>query len=337
MRKVFVITIFGILAAGVVAGGGILLWQFFRSGDGGQEAVQTQEESLAPGGLRPAGQAENTITELPASEADSDGDGLLNVDELLWGVDPNNPDTDGDGYLDGEEVAANHHPGIPAPDDLLPEGFVPGRGAPGSLAAELNSDPARYDHLFVENLNLNISSSNLTDDFRSEFGAEDQSRAAMNEFAERQTIIQTLPDPDDALVPEEGSEDTSARLSQYLGVADNPNVLANVTLYRQAQYNLTVHNNPGSMLALSQLVQTYRESVQGLPVPQSALGVHKLILGYTELLAATLDQIALWPDDPVKSMAATRQLEHIDTTYYPLIAQELGRLRSLQQSLAAGG
>ncbi len=35
---------------------------------------------------------------------DSDGDGLPDDEEAIWGTDPFNPDTDGDGLLDGEEV-----------------------------------------------------------------------------------------------------------------------------------------------------------------------------------------------------------------------------------------
>ena len=42
----------------------------------------------------------------PAVALDSDGDGLLDDDEIRLGTDPNNPDTDGDGLLDGEEIKA---------------------------------------------------------------------------------------------------------------------------------------------------------------------------------------------------------------------------------------
>ena len=42
--------------------------------------------------------------------ADSDGDGLSNLQEYLHGTDPHNPDTDGDGLTDGEEVALGTNP-----------------------------------------------------------------------------------------------------------------------------------------------------------------------------------------------------------------------------------
>ena len=39
-----------------------------------------------------------------ADTADSDGDGLPDRAEFLFGTNPNNPDTDGDGFSDGDEV-----------------------------------------------------------------------------------------------------------------------------------------------------------------------------------------------------------------------------------------
>lgn len=45
-----------------------------------------------------------TSVNMPCLVLDSDGDGLLNTDEVGMGTDPFNPDTDGDGLLDGEEV-----------------------------------------------------------------------------------------------------------------------------------------------------------------------------------------------------------------------------------------
>ncbi|MFZ2970131.1 MAG: hypothetical protein WA063_03215 [Minisyncoccia bacterium] len=44
---------------------------------------------------------------------DSDGDGLTDDMEKLYGTDVNNPDTDGDGYADGQEVDNDYDPLVP--------------------------------------------------------------------------------------------------------------------------------------------------------------------------------------------------------------------------------
>ncbi len=56
-----------------------------------------------------------TETAVPedAGDADRDGDGLADIEEPLYGADPDNPDTDGDGYTDGDEVANGYDPAGP--------------------------------------------------------------------------------------------------------------------------------------------------------------------------------------------------------------------------------
>lgn len=52
-------------------------------------------------------------------QMDTDGDGLSDWEESLWGTSINNPDTDGDGTNDGDEVAQNRDPLTPGPDDAF--------------------------------------------------------------------------------------------------------------------------------------------------------------------------------------------------------------------------
>lgn len=57
---------------------------------------------------------------------DDDEDGLLNQDERLWGTNAIEADTDGDGTPDGEEIAAGRNPRQAGPDDQLPDQYQPG-------------------------------------------------------------------------------------------------------------------------------------------------------------------------------------------------------------------
>lgn len=45
-----------------------------------------------------------------AGDDDTDGDGLVDSQEVVYGTNVSNPDTDGDGYSDGEEVSNGYNP-----------------------------------------------------------------------------------------------------------------------------------------------------------------------------------------------------------------------------------
>jgi len=57
------------------------------------------------------------ITVSGEAKNDSDGDGLFDWEEVLWGTDKMNADTDGDGTNDGDEVSENRDPTKAGPDD----------------------------------------------------------------------------------------------------------------------------------------------------------------------------------------------------------------------------
>ncbi|MFH1171824.1 MAG: thrombospondin type 3 repeat-containing protein [bacterium] len=52
----------------------------------------------------------NTNTGFITPSLDSDGDGLTNQEEVLYGTDAGSPDTDRDGYKDGQEILAGYNP-----------------------------------------------------------------------------------------------------------------------------------------------------------------------------------------------------------------------------------
>jgi len=281
------------------------------------------------GQLTPAETSDTSVQQL--ANADNDGDGLINSDELAWGTDPDVADTDGDGYLDGEEIAAGHDPTIPAPNDLLSDtGRTP-------AAAQVPALPVDLDRYLADDLDFSGGDVNLTLAFEDQYATELRSPATMNEFALSQSVITLVPRPDKDEDPGEGVADSAAVLLNYLTVADNERALANADLYRQAQYELQEQNNPATMQSLALLVKLYADDLRQVTVPAAAVKVQRLLLGYTEALVVTFNRIALWSSDPVTSMVATRQLEVLDRTYYPLIRAEFDRLRVLQKVSGQSG
>lgn len=61
---------------------------------------------------------------LPPGGLDSDSDGLSDLEEPLYGTDPQHPDSDGDGFLDGNEAFHLYNPAAKAPVRLLDSGLV---------------------------------------------------------------------------------------------------------------------------------------------------------------------------------------------------------------------
>ncbi len=115
-----------------------------ESGEDGEESEQAGEEAVLDSdndGLNAAGESfygtdpENADTDgdgyndgeevragydpLGPGKLDSDNDGFPDPDEREFGTDPFNPDTDGDGYSDGDEIKNGYNPLIPAPGDRL--------------------------------------------------------------------------------------------------------------------------------------------------------------------------------------------------------------------------
>lgn len=67
----------------------------------------------------------STVEVAVIAAVDSDGDGLVDSEEVVLGTDPNNPDTDGDGLSDGEEV--NESGTSPLDEDTDRDGFSDGQ------------------------------------------------------------------------------------------------------------------------------------------------------------------------------------------------------------------
>jgi len=76
-----------------------------------------EQNTVATGEITTEGISVTSQINRDSVNIDSDGDGLLDWEESLWGTDPNNPDTDSDGTNDYDEIKANRNPLVAGPND----------------------------------------------------------------------------------------------------------------------------------------------------------------------------------------------------------------------------
>ena len=311
MPRRLIIGILVVLILGIVGGTIVLIVQQFR----GDEVITP---TPTPEGLTPAQPGSQQLTN---PSGDDDADGLTNADEVLWGTITGNVDSDGDGYKDGEEVAANHNPTIPAPNDALPANFQPGQNV-----QPLGEAPLQVDQYFEENLDLRPTDKNLTEEYKREFPADQRTQENLITFASSQPIITKLP-----AVRESSFQTTAAgnpvALTNYADLAERLPAIVDALVLQQALSNLFEKSDPSGINGLATQARLFQQALTETTVPAEAVPLHKLLLGYSQLLAATLDHVALYPDDPVKGLVGLNQLNTIDEQYRELINGAAAQLR----------
>ncbi len=321
MPRRLIIGILIVLILGIVGGTIALIVQRLNRDD--TSATPTP----SPGALNPAGRGNQQVTN-PTS--DDDTDGLTNAEEAVWGTNPNKADSDGDTYADGEEVAANHNPTVPAPNDKLPENFIPGQNVQ-PLTATVDT-PLAVDQFFVNKPDLTLGTKNYTQEYQGKYPEDQRTPDTLVAFAKSQPITTRLPTPATESIKLQ-STDTPLVLAEYLDIAGNLGVFSNRTILATAINDVYGQGNTDIMAGIADSVRAHQQRVATLQVPPTAVSLQRLLLGYTELLAATYDEITSYNDDPVKAVVALYRLELIDKQYYPLIESEVDRLHQYEQTL----
>lgn len=323
MSRKLIIGIIVVLIIGVVGGAAALVVGRLRQG------ATPSPTPAAPTGQLPGAQPGGQQVIDPTGDAD--GDGLPNSEESRWGTNLTNPDTDGDGFKDGEEVKANHNPTIPGPNDALPAGFQPGQNlTPLSTAP---TQAVAVDQFFEANLDLSLAGKNYSEEYRGRFNEGERTPETLAAYVQEQAIVTKLPTPLTRALAVE-AQDTRANTAAYLQLAGNLSPFSNSDVVASALNDLIQSNDASSVRGLALQVRLHQEQLLAARVPPSAANLQKLLLGYSELMAATYDVIAQYPDDPVKAAVGLRQLTANDQTYIPLITGELARVEQAAANLS---
>ncbi|MGH7927331.1 MAG: hypothetical protein ACREQV_06025, partial [Candidatus Binatia bacterium] len=158
---------------------------------------------------------------------------------------------------------------------------------------------------------------------------------ALAEFTLSYPIATTLPRPNEQAIVL-ASSDSLASVGVYLETVGTLAPISDSINLGYAVEALLDNNDNSLVLSMASSVRSYQEDLLLAQVPPTALALHKLLLSYTQLFAATLDEMARYGEDPMRGIVATRRLQEIDRAYYPLIFNDVKRLRQFHLELASG-
>ena len=311
-RKVIIIILI-LLIVGVLGGTAALVMQRFKGA-----TPTTSTPSDAPS----LTDADDGSARVVDPNGDDDNDGLPNALEVVWNTDPNNPDTDGDGFTDGEEVAKNHNPTVAGPNDALPSGFAPRQD-------RQPNQPIQVDQFFtagtVELFPHN--GRNLTSEYNRRYSEAERNEETAVQFAKEQGTVTGLPRVADATI-QITQTNNSQTIGHYLDAARGYSSLMDPTTVGEIFIDLFDNNDTSSVLGMAQYVSSFQKDLGSTRVPTEAASLHKLLMGFSEVLTATYIQMSTYNEDPIKALNAIYQLELIDQQYMSLIATEYRRLET---------
>lgn len=204
----------------------------------------------------------SVVVENTQTEIDTDGDGLADWEEALWGTEINNPDTDGDGTLDGVETELNRDPTMAGPDDFI--------------ETQINSDDLSFGSSTIDANSFTMNAG--IDLFRAALESSVQGGGLVNE----QLLIENLDKQSENFLSIENqyniedlniiSDNSISRLSQYL-----KNIL-NIFESEYLKADSMVSQNPDPNMVMLEIHENIETRLSAIPIPEVLSNSHlKLI------------------------------------------------------------
>lgn len=232
-------------------------------------------------------------TELARLNQDSDGDGLKDWEEEIYGTDSKKADTDGDKTQDGEEIKLGRDPLKPGPDDKFP----------GPAAEKKETTPSKENNLTQKLIDrfgekfilpwLNDSSVNPDNEKLSQEILKDISSApAPNYFTEKDITILKTDLPEDFL---KYAKDFSAVISDSFRNLDRPEIMIfSEALQAEDLSRLSI---------LDTYLSAYKVALiklKNLPAPPSLANLHLAYLNATRRQQTAVEKMRRADNDVVK-------------------------------------
>lgn len=245
-----------------------------------------------------------------AFEKDSDGDGVPDWEEGLWGTNPYAKDTDGDGITDGDEIKLNK-------EEIAAKNDISGENSTGEEG--LNQTQMFARQLFMTASLANEQgglSQQALQDFSDAFGQSIKNAKIKDLF----TLADLKLSPVDA-----------ATYKNTLDIAFSGLVDAQIDDL-SAVYLLS-QGDPGAVDDIAALVVLYQDLANKLiqtPAPYGIAGTHLLLANDAAKISLALASIGEFDTDPLVALTGLRQ-------YIEYSSDMEGALNSLASYLSANG
>ncbi len=243
---------------------------------------------------------------------DTDGDGLKDWEEALWGTDPRNPDTDGDKTNDGDEVKKSRNPLVKGPKDTLAQ----------TATSTKNSDPSKNLTL-TDQFSRDLFAKYMT--LRQAGQASDaQSQADLidemlmnNKYTLKSRVyvtkeIKTRQDDSVASIRQYGN-DVGRVFKTYMISSKNEALIVK---------DSTVSGNQNELAQLDPIIKSYQNILDNLlkiQVPESAVYIHLKILNSTSELIFADQALRKFYTDPMLGLLGLTQYQTSTQSFFDAI------------------
>lgn len=237
---------------------------------------------------------------------DSDGDGLPENEECQWKSDPFNPDTDGDGFKDGDEVRSKFDP------------TIKGDGKGSDALPERRARTAEQE---LEKLRPRSDSDNLTERLTAKILGSRSSEEAGNLTVtpeELQRAVASTAFPLDTALPNValtelsvGTTNTPPDIRRYLNAVDavRPQEFSSSRVFADALTRATSGDTSSLALVRGRLTQ-YEAELRTIVVPPSSVPHHRVLRGLVRFVWSRFEGFErLVQTDPVRGYVILRELQ----------------------------
>lgn len=260
------------------------------------------------------------------AQKDSDHDGLPDWEEAVRGTNPNNADSDGDGTIDGEEVRLARDPSKAAPGDSLlskeNEQFV---NELMSAASSTNLTEDLSQRLFAQYLSaLNKGTS----------GDAQTQEALVQDAVSRAKVPlrgETYTQADLIVVPDT-KESTRAFANKTIeAIAKHPNAsLMNTVIVFGAAMDDNDKRSKAAFPILGREYQALADDLRKIPVPSSYAASYLQVVNAYEKGGAAFVDMQYYEEDPIRALSGF-------SNYVQMMQLSVGVLKGLAQKITESG